>query len=210
MNAAPHTLILIDDHPLVRDGLRARLGAVPTLRVVGEAGNGRAALELAAGSHPDIALVDVNMPDVDGLELIARLRELDPAPACIVLTMFDKPEYVRQAVRAGARGYVLKDSPAGEIVAAIEAVAAGDTYYSAALVQGLATITGAEADPGLTEREREILLLVAGGETSKRIAQILGISFRTVETHRLSIRRKLGIDSTAGLVRYAIEQGWID
>ena len=210
MNAAPHTLILIDDHPLVRDGLRARLGAVPTLRVVGEAGNGRAARELAAGSHPDIALVDVNMPDVDGLELIARLRELDPAPACIVLTMFDKPEYVRQAVRAGARGYVLKDSPAGEIVAAIEAVAAGDTYYSAALVQGLATITGAEADPGLTEREREILLLVAGGETSKRIAQILGISFRTVETHRLSIRRKLGIDSTAGLVRYAIEQGWID
>ena len=210
MNAAPHTLILIDDHPLVRDGLRARLGAVPTLRVVGEAGNGRAALELAAGSHPDIALVDVNMPDVDGLELIARLRELDPAPACIVLTMFDKPEYVRQAVRAGARGYVLKDSPAGEIVSAIEAVAAGDTYYSAALVQGLATITGAEADPGLTEREREILLLVAGGETSKRIAQILGISFRTVETHRLSIRRKLGIDSTAGLVRYAIEQGWID
>jgi DNA-binding NarL/FixJ family response regulator len=210
MNPAARTLILIDDHPLVRDGLRARLGAVPGLRVVAEAGSGRTALELAASSHPDIALVDLNMPDVDGLDLITRLRELDPAPACIVLTMFDKPEYVRQAVRAGARGYVLKDSPAGEIVAAIEAVAAGDTYYSAALVQGLAAITDAEAEPGLTEREREILLLVAGGETSKRIAQILGISFRTVETHRLSIRRKLGIDSTAGLVRYAIEQGWID
>ncbi len=209
MNATPHTLILIDDHPLVRDGLRARLGAAPGLRVVGEAGSGHAALELAARSHPDIALVDVSMPDVDGLELVARLRELDPAPACIVLTMFDKPEYVRQAVRAGARGYVLKDSPAGEIVAAIDAVAAGGTYYSAALVQGLAAIGGTEADPGLTEREREILLLVAGGETSKRIAQLLGISFRTVETHRLSIRRKLGIESTAGLVRYAIEQGWI-
>ena len=208
MNAPPHTLILIDDHPLVRDGLRARLGAVAGLRVIGEAGSGHEALELAARSRPDIALVDINMPDVDGLELIARLRELDPAPACIVLTMFDKPEYVRQAVRAGARGYVLKDSPAGEIVAAIEAVAAGHTHYSAALVQGLATIGGTEPDPALTEREREILLLVAAGETSKRIAQILGISFRTVETHRLSIRRKLGIDSTAGLVRYALEQGW--
>ncbi|TAL92553.1 MAG: response regulator transcription factor [Rhodanobacter sp.] len=207
MSGEPRTLILVDDHPLVRDGLRVHLEAVPGLHVVGECGSGREALNLAATLRPDIALVDISMPDIDGLELVSRLRRLEPAPECIILSMFDKPEYVRQSVRAGSRGYVLKDSPAGDILTAIEAVASGGNYYSAALVQGLASL--AQPAPGLTKREREILILVAGGASNKRIAQICGISCRTVETHRLSTRRKLGIESTAGLVRYAMEQSWI-
>jgi DNA-binding NarL/FixJ family response regulator len=201
------SLMLVDDHPLVRDGLRARLGDVPGLRVVGEAGSGQEALAQAAALQPDLILVDVRLPDISGIELTAKLAELVPASRILILSMYDNREYVLSGLRAGARGYVLKDAPSTEIIAAIKVVAAGGTYYSAAVAAALTASN--EPATQLTEREREVLILLAQGSSNKRVAQKLDVSVRTVEAHRLNLRRKLNIDSPAGLTKYALEQGWI-
>ena len=198
-------LLLVDDHPLVRDGLRARLDAMAHLRVVGEAGNGQDALTLAASQQPDVMLVDIGMKDKNGLVLTERLCAQHPAIRVLILSMYDNPEYVSRAMCAGARGYVLKDAGSHEIIAAIDAVAAGGSYYSA----GVAPIPRRAAGPCLSEREREVLILLAQGLSNKAIALQLDISVRTAETHRLSVRRKLEIDSAAGLAKFAIEQGWL-
>ncbi|HEY9273067.1 response regulator transcription factor [Achromobacter sp.] len=205
-------LLLIDDHPLVRDGLRLRLETVPQLRVVGEAGNAAAAQAFLAaclaedpqgGTLPHLALMDLNMPGVGGLELTALLHERYPQIAVLVLSMHDNPEYMVQAVKAGARGYLLKDEPAQEIVTAIEAVMAGRSYFSAAVTVRLSQATAPATM--LTQRERDVLRHIASGEANKQIAQALGLSVRTVETHRLNIKRKLGIDGQAELIKYAVE-----
>ncbi len=199
--------MLVDDHQLVRDGLRARLGDVPDICVVGEAGNARDALSLAAALRPNLILVDIRLPDSSGIELTARLVELVPATRIMVLSMYDNREYVLSAMRAGACGYILKDAPSGEIISAIKAVAAGGSYFSPAVASALVR-TNNDA-PLLTEREREVLILLAQGDNNKSIAGKLDISVRTIEAHRLNLRRKLNIDTPAGLTRYAIEQGWI-
>jgi DNA-binding NarL/FixJ family response regulator len=202
-------LILVDDHPLVRDGLRARLGAVPQIEVVAEAGSAEEALQILATSAPcpDLALVDVGLRGMNGIELAAELQRRHPGIAVLILSMYANTEYVTKAMRAGARGYVLKDSPSHEIIAAIAAVAAGGSFYGTGVPM---PSIQSEADRQLlTEREREVLILVAKGHSNKRVAQMLDISVRTVETHRLSLRRKLDIDTPAGLVKYALEQGWI-
>jgi DNA-binding NarL/FixJ family response regulator len=200
-------LMLVDDHQLVRDGLRARLGDVPEICVVGEAGNGRDALSLAAALRPNLILVDVRLPDMSGIELTSRLIDVVPDSRIMILSMYDNREYVLSAVRAGACGYVLKDAPSGEIIAAIKAVVAGGSYFSAAVAT---TIIGASNSPAqLTDREREVLILLAQGAINKNIAIKLDVSVRTIEAHRLNLRRKLNIDTPAGLTRYAIEQGWI-
>ncbi|MGB3435857.1 response regulator [Achromobacter sp.] len=205
-------LLLIDDHPLVRDGLRLRLETVPQLRVVGEAGNAAAAQAFLAaclaedpqgGTLPHLALMDLNMPGVGGLELTALLHERYPQIAVLVLSMHDNPEYMVQAVKAGARGYLLKDEPAQEIVTAIDAVMAGRNYFSAAVAVRLSQATAPATM--LTQRERDVLRHIASGEANKQIAQALGLSVRTVETHRLNIKRKLGIDGQAELIKYAVE-----
>ncbi|MGS1011824.1 response regulator [Achromobacter anxifer] len=205
-------LLLIDDHPLVRDGLRLRLETVPQLQVVGEAGNAAAAQAFLAacmaedpqgGTLPHLALMDLNMPGVGGLELTALLHERYPQIAVLVLSMHDNPEYMVQAVRAGARGYLLKDEPAQEIVTAIGAVMAGRSYFSAAVAVRLSQATAPATM--LTQRERDVLRHIASGEANKQIAQALGLSVRTVETHRLNIKRKLGIDGQAELIKYAVE-----
>lgn len=207
-NAVPRIrLVLVDDHPLVRDGLRARLSSVPRLDVVGEAGSGREALELADTLRPDIMLVDIGMRDMNGIQLTAALRERHPGVVVVILSMYDNAEYVTSAVRAGARGYVLKDAPSQEIIAAIEAAVAGGSYYSHAVTHAL--IESAPQPDPLTEREREVLLLLAAGHSNKMVAASLEISVRTVEAHRLNLRRKLGAENVAALVKYAMERGWI-
>jgi two-component system nitrate/nitrite response regulator NarL len=199
-------LVIVDDHSLVRDGLRARLSVVPGLQVIGEAASGAQALQLAQADPPDLMLVDVGMRGMNGIELATALRERHPQIRVLMLSMYDNREYVLSAIRAGARGYVLKESPTEEILAAISAVCAGGNYFSAQ-VSNLVMQPGA-AVPQLTAREHEILLLLAHGRSNKLVARQLEISVRTVETHRLSLRRKLGVDSASELLKIAVTNGW--
>lgn len=203
-------ILLVDDHPLVRDGLRARLEAAPRLRVVGEAGSGAEALAQAGALRPDLVLMDVNMRGGSGIEATARLSERYPGIAVLILSMHDRPEYVTQAIGAGARGYVLKDAPGKDIVLAIDTVMGGGIYYSAALARQLAgpstPASAATSAGGLTAREQEILRHIAEGESNKTIARALDLSVRTVETHRLNIKRKLGIEGQAELIRFAVQR----
>lgn len=201
MNAT--RVLLVDDHPLVREGLRARLTDVPGIVVVGEAGDAEQAFARVDMLRPDLVLMDVGMKQVNGIELTARLRERHPALRVLMLSMYDNPEYVHRALDAGAMGYVLKEAPSEEIVAAILAVAAGRSF----LGSGLAARSGRSADerPLLSARESEILRCLARGMASKQVAESLGMSVRTVETHRQNIRRKLGLAGQAELIKYAVE-----
>lgn len=196
-------LLLVDDHPLVRDGLRARLHGVAGIEVVGEAGHAREALAAVVASAPTMILMDIGMKDVNGIELTRMLVERHPELAVLVLSMFDNPEYVQQAMQAGARGYVLKDAPSDEILAAIDTVRHGGTWLSAGVTRRL--FRAQEPKPLLSARESQILALLAQGQSSKQMAEALGLSVRTVETHRQNIKRKLVIDGQAELIRYAVE-----
>ena len=200
----PIHIMLVDDHPLVRDGLRARLEAVPHFRVVAEADSGPEALALAGSVRIDLVLMDITMREGGGIEATAQLGRHHPDIAVLILSMHDKLEYVTQAMQAGARGYVLKDAPGKDIVLAIETVMAGGIYYSAALARQLARPQAAQ-DTQLTTREQQVLQHIARGESNKRIARELDLSVRTVETHRLNIKRKLGIEGQAELIRYAVQ-----
>jgi DNA-binding NarL/FixJ family response regulator len=193
----------VDDHPLVRDGLRARLEAMPQFDVVAEAGGAQEALEQARHCDIDLVLMDINMRGGNGIEATAQFSEQFPEIAVLILSMHDKLEYVSQAIQAGARGYVLKDAPGKDIVVAIETVMSGGIYYSAALARQLAKPQNLDAQ--LTTREHEVLLHIANGQSNKQIARDLDLSVRTVETHRLNIKRKLGIEGQAELIRYAVQ-----
>ncbi|MFP5393850.1 MAG: response regulator [Gammaproteobacteria bacterium] len=201
-------IMLVDDHPLVRDGLRARLEAVPHLRVVTEAGDALDALEQARHCHIDLVLMDINMRGASGLEATAQFRRQHPHIAVLILSMHDKLEYVTQAMQAGARGYVLKDAPGKDIVLAIDTVMAGGIYYSAALARQLARPF--IQDNQLTLREQEVLRHLADGQSNKQIAKALALSVRTVETHRLNIKRKLGIEGQAELIKFAVQSARFD
>ena len=195
----PVQILLVDDHPLVRDGLRARLEAVPGLAVVAEADGAEAALAHAASLPIDLVLMDINLRGINGIELTARFHDAYPEVAVLMLSMHNRAEYVAQAIQAGARGYVLKDAPASDIISAIATVMQGGMYYSTGLAQQPA---GAAL---LTPREKEILQRIATGKSNKHIARDMDLSFRTVETHRLNIKRKLGIENQADLIRLALE-----
>jgi DNA-binding NarL/FixJ family response regulator len=200
-------IMLVDDHPLVRDGLRARLEAVPTFAIVAEAGSADEALERAEQQPIDLILMDINLRgSINGIDLTARFHASFPEIAVLILSMHDKTEYLMQSVQAGARGYVLKDAPGKDIVQAIETVISGGMYYSAALAQKLAR----PMTPGqlLTARERQVLRHIANGESNKQIARELDLSVRTVETHRLNIKRKLDIDGQAELIKFAVENNF--
>ncbi len=199
----PVRLFLVDDHALVRDGLRARLGSLPWVAIVGEASGADEAEPLIARLAPGIVLMDVGMKDVSGLDLAARLLAGSGAPRVLMLSMYDNPEYVQRALQVGASGYVLKDAPASELVAALEAVAAGGTFLSPAVSQRL--FRNQAPKPLLTPRESEILAALGRGASSKQIACDLGLSVRTVEAHRQNIRRRLELGSLAELIRYAVE-----
>lgn len=205
--AATIRLLIVDDHPLVRDGLRLRLGMLPAIASVGEAGSADEAWAcLAAASAetaPNLVLMDVGMKDTNGIDLTASLLARYPQLRVLMLSMYDNPEYVHRALQAGARGYVLKDAPASDIVSAIDTVAAGGTYLSPAVSGRL--FSRPDPKPVLTPREAEILKALGRGHSSKQIARDLDVSVRTVETHRQSIKRKLGIEGQAELIKYAVE-----
>jgi DNA-binding NarL/FixJ family response regulator len=206
-------LLLADDHTLVRAGIRGLLQALPGMEVVGEAGDGHEALHLARALRPDVVLLDVGMPSLNGLEVVARLADIDPAIRALILSMHNSEEYVLQALRAGAAGYLLKGSAVSELEIAVRAVARGETYLSPAVskrvVDDYVSRTGGTADPltSLTPRQREILRLVAEGQTSKEIAQRLGLSYRTVESHRMQLMKRLNLHDVTGLVRFAMRAG---
>ena len=198
-------ILIVDDHPLVREGVRTLINHQSGLEVVGEAADADGALEAIARLEPALVLTDIGMKQVSGIALAAQIRERWPAIHVIVLSMYDNPDYVHQAMQAGARGYVLKDAPSSDIVDAIRAVAAGDTFLSASLSRQSARSDGPR--PILSEREAEILACLARGMSSKQIAAEHDLSVRTVETHRQNIRRKLRIEGQAELIRYAVEHG---
>jgi len=199
----PIRILLVDDHQLVRDGLRARLSAVDRFTVVAEAASAEEALAAAASQDIDLALMDINLKGVSGIEATARFHAEYPAIAVIMLSMHDKAEYVLQSVQAGARGYVLKDAPATDIIAAIDSASEGKLYYSAALQIS----PSGPSSPLLllTAREKDVLQRIAQGHSNKEIARELDLSVRTVETHRWNIKRKLNIDGQADLIRFALE-----
>ncbi|MES2537402.1 MAG: response regulator transcription factor [Pseudomonadota bacterium] len=200
-------ILLVDDHPLVRDGLRARLETIPHFSVVAEAANADQALQHAAVLSIDLVLMDINLTGLNGIELTGRFNTQYPEIAILMLSMHDKAEYVMQAIQAGARGYVLKDAPATDIIMAIDTVMSGGIYYSPGLAKQLSRpMAPAQL---LTPREKEILRRIANGRSNKHIARELDLSVRTVETHRLNIKRKCGIEGQAALIRFALEQSAI-
>lgn len=208
MNLPPAIRVaLVDDHSLVRDGIRALLSVMPRLNVVGEAENGAQAIEMVGRCTPDLLLMDISLKDMNGLELTRLLGKQYPSLKILILSMYDNYEYVSESVRSGASGYVLKNAPSREIIAAIEAIISGGTFYSAEIAQRLAT--DPHTDNELTPRESQVLAKMVQGLNNKEMARELDISVRTVETHRLSIRRKLNIDKPAALVKYAIDHGII-
>ena len=209
-------MLLADDHTLVRAGIRGLLSGLAGIEVVGEAGNGHDALRLAEELRPDVVLLDIGMPGMNGLEVAARLAKLDASIRVVILSMHMSEEYVLQVLRAGASGYLLKDSAVAELEVAVRAVAQGGTYLSPTVskqvVDDYVSRTGGVAYPleALTPRQREILQLVAEGHTSKEIAQRLSLSHRTVEVHRNQLMKRLGVHDVAGLVRFAIRVGLIE
>lgn len=204
---APHEhairILLVDDHPLVREGLRSRLQTEPRFLVVGEAGGAEEAMVMLVSTQPAVVLLDVGLKGLNGIQLAQTMLERQPELRVLMYSMYDNPEYVQRALQAGARGYVLKDAPAGEIVAAIDAVAAGGTFLSPAVSKRM--FRSQQPRPILSPRESEILSALGRGESSKQIAKALDLSVRTVETHRQNIKRKLELDGQAELIRYAVE-----
>jgi two-component system, NarL family, response regulator NreC len=207
-------VLIVDDHAVVRSGLRRLLDAEKDIQTVGEAANADRAVFEALDVKPDVVLLDLMMPEKGGIEGMPALLQAVPEAKVLVLSMQDDPRYVRAAFEAGASGYVLKEAADTEVVAAVRAVAAGERYVHPALGARLIAAETeerrrAEQDP-LSEREREVLRLLALGHTNQEIAKQLYISVRTAETHRAHIMQKLSLSSRAELVRYALESGLIE
>jgi two-component system response regulator NreC len=208
-------VLVADDHAVVREGIRTVLAGTPDFEVVGEAGDGAEALTLALELEPDVLVLDLTMPEKSGLEVTAEIRSEREDVRVLILSMHDHPEYVLEAVRAGATGYVLKDAQPDELRAAVRAVHEGREYFHPAAARQLSTALREEstrarrrsAADQLTPREREVLVRIARGLTNKEIAAELGISPRTVETHRDSLARKLKMRSVADLTRFVMETG---
>lgn len=208
-------VLLADDHALVRAGIRALAEGLDGIQVVGEAGDGHEALRLIAKLRPDVALMDISMSGLNGLEATARVAKEFPDTRVIILSMHATEEYVLQALAAGATGYLLKGSDRSELEAALRAVSRGDSYLSPAVskhvVGDYVRRVAGEAVPraALTPRQKEILQLIAEGQTTKAIARRLSLSVKTVETHRAGLMDRLDIHDVAGLVRYAIRTGLV-
>jgi DNA-binding NarL/FixJ family response regulator len=213
--AARTRVVLADDHSLVRAGVRRVLEGVPGIEMVGEAGSGAETLKVLAETQPDVLLLDLNMPDGDGFSVLRDARAVAPDTHIIVLTMHAQPEYITRAVREGANGYLLKDLAVQDLVAAIEAVMSGGSFFSERAQRALANSLRA-GEPvetplaKLTGREREVLVGVARGLTTKEMAAQQNISGRTVETHRANLMRKLDLRSVALLTQFAVREGLIE
>lgn len=199
-------VVIVDDHPMVTEGIEAILETYDDISVVGTLNNGQAIIEQISTLKPDVVLLDLNMPGMNGLSTTEILLENNPDTRVLILSMHDSSEYIQTALSHGAKGYILKDVPTEEIKTAIDAVMAGQQYLCTGASTALTpkTLDGHEV---LTNREQTILLQLAQGNSNKQVAAKLDISVRTVETHRKNIKRKLGISTTAGLTRYAMEHG---
>jgi len=208
-------VLLADDHTLVRAGFRALLQSLGDVEIVAEAGDGNEALRLIEAHQPDVVLLDIAMPGLNGLEVAARVAQEFPSVRMIMLSMYANEEYVLQALRVGAAGYLLKDAGTSELELAVRAVARGDTYLSPPVSKPVIEdyVRRVSSQPGsldrLTPRQREVLQLIARGYSTKEIAHTLNISVKTVETHRTQLMNQLDIHDVAGLVRYAIRVGLV-
>jgi two-component system response regulator NreC len=209
-------IFLVDDHQVLREGLKAMLNAHPHLRVVGEAKNGNEALPKILYLQPQIVVMDLSMPELNGAQATQQLKPLCPAVKILILTQHDDPAYLRQALEAGASGYVLKESAAETLIGAVQSVAAGGTYLDPEIACTLVNnYLGRELpkEPlplrNLTERETEVLKLMAWGHTNQEIAVKLQLSVKTVETHKKHVMGKLALRTRAELVRYAVGKGWM-
>ncbi len=211
----PIRVLIADDHAIVRTGIRHVLESEPGFTVVGEAATAAEALELATALLPDVVVLDISLPGDSGLRVAGELRRSLPDVRVLMLSMHDNTEYVLESVRAGADGYLLKDTAATELRGAIRAVRGGESYFSPPIASRLSAVLRGSSPAGrdrlgqLTGRERQVLVGVAEGRTNREIALELGISHRTVETHRESLMRKLGIRTVAGLTRAALEAGLV-
>jgi DNA-binding NarL/FixJ family response regulator len=208
-------VLLVDDHQLVRAGMRALIDRLAGFEVVGEAGDGRESLQLAAKLQPDLILMDVLMPELDGVDATARLAAVAPHARVLMLSMNADVQYVLRALQGGAAGYLLKNTGPAELELAMRAVARGETYLSPAVskhvIDGYVRRADVSADPldRLTPRQREVLQLIAEGATTKEIARKLNISPKTAETHRAQLMQELDVHEIAGLVRFAIRHGLV-
>jgi two-component system, NarL family, response regulator NreC len=206
-------VLLADDHAVVRAGFRMILAAQSNIEIIGEASNGREAVEMAERSQPDVVVMDVTMPELNGIEATRRLGQSTPRTRILALSMHKDSVYVREILKAGARGYLLKDALDKDLVAAVEAVARGEGYLSPAVADAvLSDYRKHVTDPLdlLSSREREVLQMIAEGKTNKEIATILKLSVYTVDAHRGRIMEKLNLHSTSELVRFAMRSGLTD
>jgi DNA-binding NarL/FixJ family response regulator len=217
MNGKKIKVFLADDHPVVRSGLKTEFEKNKTIEIIGEASSGRETIEKVAELNPDVILMDISMPDMNGLEATEIIIKKNPEAKIIALSIHDNENYVREIIRLGAIGYVMKDAHPEELIKAIESVTRGQPYYSSRLVE---TVFKQHAEmmrkskksfkeDQLTMREKEILKLLAEGCTNKQIADKLFLSVRTIETHRENIMKKLNIKNAAGLIKYAIQIGLV-
>lgn len=214
------TLLIVDDHPLFREGLKTIIAGDPNFEVVGEAGNGREAMQMTGEKKPDLVLLDIALPDQTGIDMTGEIKRISPKTMVMIVSMHSKVDYIVKAFQAGATGYVVKDSAAERLLQGIDAVLKGeyflDSSVSHKVVQRLMEFPKEEAkitDRGydaLTSREQEVMVLLAEGRSAREIAEKLFISPRTVENHRTSIMRKLDLHSNHELIRYAAKLGLID
>lgn len=200
-------VLLIDNHPLVLDGLKAVLETFDHIEVVGTAGLAHAGLDIGRLTRPQVVLMDINMPKLSGIDAIELFRRELADARIVMLSMHESREYISSSVMHGASGYILKDVSTDEIVAAIETVAGGGTYFSSGVSDLLMERAAQDQVNPLTPRERDILGLIVAGQSNREIAGALGITAATAETHRKNLKKKLGIATTAGLIRYALDHG---
>lgn len=209
----PIRVVIVDDHQVVLDGFMARLEMEPEIDVVGTASNGLEALDVVKQHKPDVVLMDISMPILNGIEATRMIKAEWPEAKILMLTMHDNREYIMKVMQEGAVGYMLKEISAEKMVQAIKTVNQGSTYFCESVTQTLFTqeiVPAAQRPNPLSRREEAVLKLVAQGHSSKKIATALEISYRTVETHRHNIKHKLDLNSTAELAKYALEQGLIE
>jgi two-component system response regulator NreC len=217
MTPAKIRVLLVDDHTVVRQGIRRILESNPEIEIVGEVGDGRAAVEAAKRLRPTVAIVDISLPGLNGIEVTRQVSKAVPETRILILSMHADDAYIHQGLKAGARGYLLKDADDQDLFKAVTAVSAGGSYFSPAVSRvvlngylGDGEVRPADEIGGLSEREREVLQLIAEGKSNKEIAQVLSLAVSTVDSHRKHIMEKLDLHNTAALVRFAARKGLIE